>query len=320
MSFFSSLWKTALKIAPVAIGYAFGGPLGAAVGGAAGSALRGGDIGQIIQGGLYGYGGGTALNALGSAAAAYGGVGATGPVVPGMGSALSSLGQSAAGALPSGLGGSGSNFLQLANLGSSAYNAIAGQGAAQKAAGQQIAALNKAQALQQATMAQANANVAPYMQAGGQTVAGLSQLVNDPNAQKAFITNNPFYDALATRAKENLFSKAAASGKMYSGGTAEALQNSLLLLGNDLLNTSIGQRQTLANTGLNATNSINQLNQTGGALMNDLTTSVGQQQAAGTIGGYNAVNQALTGGITTAGQLAGLINNQQDPNRIIWGS
>jgi len=329
MSFFSSLWSAVKKVAPVAIGYAVGGPAGAAIGGMAGSALRGGDLGQIIQGGMYGYGGATALNALGSAAGAFsgasglpassGGIAWDSPLTTG----LKSLGGSLASAVP-GAGGAGgfggSNLLQLANLGSTAYNAMAGRGAAQKAAGQQIAALRQAQAQQQAALAQANSNAAPYMQAGGQTVAGLSQLINDPNAQKAFITNNPFYDALATRAKENLFSKAAASGKMYSGGTAEALQNSLLLLGNQLLDTSIGQRQTLSNLGANTTNSLNNLNQSYANMGSDLTTSIGQQQGAGTMGAYNATNQAITGGITTAGQLAGLIGSQTDPNRIIWGS
>lgn len=319
MSFFSGLWDAVKKVAPVAIGYALGGPAGAAVGGAAGSALRGGDVGQIIQGGMYGYGGGSALSALGSAANAFSGVGATGPVLPGIGSAVNSLSGSLASAIPGGTGTGGTNWLQLANLGSTAYNAMAGQGAANKAAGQQIAALRQAQAQQQAMLAQANANVQPYMQAGGQAAAGLAPLVNDPNAQKAFIQNNPFYDALATRAKENLFSKAAASGKMYSGGTAEALQNSLLLLGNDLLNTSITQRQNLAGLGANTTNAYNSLAQTGTNNLSDLTTSIGNSAAAGTMGAYNATSDALSGGITTAGQLAGLIK-QPDPNKIIWGS
>ena len=63
MSFFSKLFKVVKKVAPVAIGYAVGGPAGAAIGGGLGSAARGGNIGQIIQGAATGYGAGSLLGA-----------------------------------------------------------------------------------------------------------------------------------------------------------------------------------------------------------------------------------------------------------------
>ncbi len=76
MSFFSKIWKVVKKVAPVAIGYALTGtPIGAAVGGAAGSALRGGNLTQILQGAGYGYGAGSALGGLSSAAAGAAGAG-----------------------------------------------------------------------------------------------------------------------------------------------------------------------------------------------------------------------------------------------------
>ncbi len=95
MGFFSKVWNVVKKVAPVAIGYALTGtPIGAALGGAAGSALRGGNLSQILQGAGYGYGGGSILSGLGTAAAAYGGAPAAGTIGPqqgGISSAISSL-------------------------------------------------------------------------------------------------------------------------------------------------------------------------------------------------------------------------------------
>jgi len=81
--FFKRVFSAAKKIIPVAIGYTVGGPAGAAIGGALGSAARGGNIGQIIQGAGAGYGAGSLLGA-GSAALGASGAnlakGAAGPV------------------------------------------------------------------------------------------------------------------------------------------------------------------------------------------------------------------------------------------------
>lgn len=85
MSFFSKVWGVVKKVAPVVIGAALAAPTGglslaagAALGGAAGSALRGGNLSQIIQGAGYGYGAGTGLSAL-SAAGAVPAAGTVGP-------------------------------------------------------------------------------------------------------------------------------------------------------------------------------------------------------------------------------------------------
>lgn len=345
MSFFSKIFKFAKKVIPVAIGFAIGGPLGigaaagAALGGAAGSALRGGNIKQILQGGLMGYGAGGALGqlatsgALGSTAqllstsglkgtAQYGALSAadaaadSGGILGSLGSAaksflnpLTSLFNSAAGGSGGGLRGliGGMNpLLTLANLGGGIYSAKTGASAAKKAAALQVASVNKAIEAQNTALTQATANVQPYLTAGQTTASGLTHLINDPNAQRAFIQNNPFYDALANDAKSKLFANAAAKGKLGSGGTAEALQNSLLLLGSDLLNQSIQQRQTLTNLGASTASDLNAINQSGASNITDLITSGGTARSAGVMGGYNAQNNALNNMLATQAAIYGI--------------
>ncbi len=315
MSWWTSIRNVVEKVAPVVIGGALGGPLGAAAGGALGSAARGGDIGQIVQGGLYGYGAGTALGGLSSAIGAYGGapaVGTVGPQAGGLGSALSSLGGSISGALPSGIGGSGSlfsgnNLLSLANLGSTAYGTIAGNNAAKTAAGQLTAANNQAIGVQNNAIAQNNANVTPYTLAGGTAVAAEQNMINDPNAQKAFITNNPFYKAMADDTQNRLFANAASKGTLGSGGTQAALQNSLLLLGQNLVNNNVSQNQSLAGLGENAATNLNSTNNSATNNLTNLINYGGQAAAGGTVNSANALTGALNNGLKTQAALSGIM-------------
>lgn len=122
---------------------------------------------------------------------------------------------------------------------------------------------------------------------------GLVDLINDPNAQKNFITQNPFFNSLAQNAQDRTFQNAAAKGKVGSGGTAEALQNSLLMLGGDLLNQSITQRQNLANMGSDAAARSGVASQNAANGISDLYTQKGNAQAAGAIGSANAWNSSL---------------------------
>jgi hypothetical protein len=152
---------------------------------------------------------------------------------------------------------------------------------------------------QEAALAQARSDLQPFRQAGEAELSGLTSLVTDPNAQLAFIEDNPFFDSLAKRATDTLFSSTAAGGKAFSGGTAEALQTSMLLLGTDLLNQNINQRQNIVNTGANAaagqaTATQNTAGITSSALQNNannvsnLLTQQGNVRAANQIGINNA--------------------------------
>lgn len=120
MSFFGKLFKVAKKVAPVAIGYALTGtPIGAAVGGAAGSALRGGNISQIIQGAAAGYGAGATLGA-GTAALGASGAnlapGAAGPITGGISGAGQVFGNAITGGIGSDVLGGASKLVQAASL------------------------------------------------------------------------------------------------------------------------------------------------------------------------------------------------------------
>lgn len=130
------------------------------------------------------------------------------------------------------------NTRQLATQALSPYQQI----------GQQVAT----SLVPQVTGQSQNATAAQNQSYGDLTAA--NKLINDPNAQKSFIENNPFFQQLATQAKNDVFNNAAAKGKVGSGGTAEALQNSLLLLGNSLVGNQIQQQEGAATTGANIAN------------------------------------------------------------------
>lgn len=176
----------------------------------------------------------------------------------------------------------------------------------------------------------ARADFEPFTAAGTRAIggleeglAGVSRLVTDPEAQREFITNNPFFDALATRATEELFSNQAARGKVGSGGTAEALQNSLVLLGSSLLNQNVTQRQNVNTQFQNLVNigqvsAAGQAGVTGAAAGRDVDIITGtaadvartqlqkgSAQAAGIKGAQEArirgINTAINTGLAIAG-------------------
>jgi hypothetical protein len=206
------------------------------------------------------------------------------------------------------------------------FTAIAGAKAAERAGNAQQAAADQASGIQGRAKTEAlqtnkdaleksRADLQPYADAGTtalpkyqEGIAGVSSLVTDPNVQKDFISNNPLFEALSKRATNTLFNNQAAKGKVGSGGTAEALQNSLLLLGTDLINQNVNQRLDVNNqfgdlVNLGSTSATNQANFTNSAAgtdigtitgiannQSDLRLQSGNAQAASIIGRYNARN------------------------------
>lgn len=135
--------------------------------------------------------------------------------------------------------------------------------------------------------------LSPFREAGQGQLAGLSSLISDPNAQKNFIQNNPFFNSLADSATSRLFANQAARGKVGSGGTKEGLQTSLLNLGNQLLNQNITQRMNLATMGSNAAAGQATATQNASGGIADLIGQGANAQAAGVVGAANARTQAL---------------------------
>lgn len=176
--------------------------------------------------------------------------------------------------------------------------------AAQQGSDAQVAYGNKAIDFQKESRDQARADLQPYSKVGADTLPGLASLVNDPNAQKSFIEDNPFFKALSDQATNTLFSNQAARGKVGSGGTAAALQNSLLLLGTDLLNQNITQKQNLVNAGQNAAAGQGAITQNASNAISDTYLGQGNSIAAGKIAGANAI-QSGRQGLLGAGMQAG---------------
>ena len=206
------------------------------------------------------------------------------------------------------------------------FTAIAGAQAAKRAGRAQMAGASEAMNIQRRERdkslerskeaeERARADLQPFAGAGREAMVGLqeglagsSRLVSDPNAQRQFIQDNPFFDALAERSTRTLFQNQAARGKLGSGQTAEALQNSILLLGSDLLNQNLQQRaqvnkqfQGLVNTGLNAATSQAGISERAGTTdvstrldvanqLADLRTQSANAQAASIMGRFNARN------------------------------
>lgn len=211
------------------------------------------------------------------------------------------------------------------------FNAITGKtaaAAAQNAALVQTASADKAIeslggntdkiiASNEKAIAQSRADLQPFRDAGVSGIAGLTDLVTNPKAQADFITNNPFFEALSKQASTTLFNNNAARGKVGSGSTAEALQNSLLLLGSDLVNQNVTQRQNIVTMGANAAavqssatqntagNNANAIS-TGGTNIANLITSRGNAQAAGLVGAADAETQGIQNLVNTAAMAAGV--------------
>ncbi|MCZ6897639.1 MAG: tail fiber domain-containing protein [Betaproteobacteria bacterium] len=129
---------------------------------------------------------------------------------------------------------------------------------------------------------------------------GIRNLITDPTAQRDFITDNPFFNALAEDAQRRIFSNQAARGKLGSGETALALQNSILLLGDELLGTNINRRFGLADRSGRLATSRAGITQLGAGSITDLITGGGNVEAAGIIGAAEAEASALNTGINTA--------------------
>lgn len=177
---------------------------------------------------------------------------------------------------------------------------------ARDAANVQSASADKAIALTRETRDLARKDLAPFRQAGAAQLDPLSRLISDPQAQLDFIQKNPFFDALADDAQSRLFANQAARGKVGSGGTAQALQNSLLLLGQNLLDNNVNQRMGLATMGQNAAAGQATVAQNTGSSISDLITGQGNAQAAGIVGAANARSHGINS-LIGAGTAAGLI-------------
>lgn len=180
----------------------------------------------------------------------------------------------------------------------------------------QLAAQQQALAKQQALMSPYNEFGQSFMGQTQQAAEGLGQLYSNPTS----IMKNPMFQAIQNQAQTDIMQNAAVSGRLGTGGSQVALQDSALRTGFDVLNQEraaqsnylsmmqglvaggqnaaagmgAGQLQSGANMANTMQNSI--LNQ------NNLTVGAANAQAAGIMGAANAQSDmisGITGGLGT---------------------
>lgn len=168
------------------------------------------------------------------------------------------------------------------------FSGSSGASASRSAAESQEKATKRAIRASERALSTVRADLQPFREAGAGQLTGLSELISDPEAQRRFVTENPFFESLASDAERRLLSNAAARGKVGSGGTAAALQDALLRLGTGLVGQNVQQRQNLATLGANAAAGQATATQQTGSNVANLITGAGNAQAAGQIGAANA--------------------------------
>lgn len=167
---------------------------------------------------------------------------------------------------------------------------LAGLVAGGKAAGAIGAGAAEANELLRKEGKAARERIEPFTQEGLDAFSGIADLVTNPERQRQFISENPFFESLAEDAQNRLFANQAAKGKLGSGDTAQALQNSLLLLGSDLLNQNVNQRLNIGQLGLQSgTKEADIRLGTAGAMAGNIMTAAGAR-ASGIVSDSNALS------------------------------
>ena len=115
-------------------------------------------------------------------------------------------------------------------------------------------------------------------------MSGMGMLATDSQTQMDYLQNNPMFRGLMDESQRRVFGNQAARGKLGSGGTQAALQNELLLQGNQLIDQQLNRGLPL----LNAAQSSAAQSAMGGA---GLITDAAAAGAAGQMGAANAQTQ-----------------------------
>tara|TARA_R110000822_G_scaffold185142_1_gene324359 strand:+ start:437 stop:1171 length:735 start_codon:yes stop_codon:yes gene_type:complete len=213
-----------------------------------------------------------------------------------------------------------------ATIGTSLYTANKASKAAKNAAKTQVDSADRAIQSQEDALRQTRQDLAPYRDAGEAQLDPLGNLVDyqqnlatDPNAQRSYVQENPFFKMLADDAQKRIFNNQAARGKVGSGETAQALQNSIMLLGNDLVNNNLNQTNSVFSNRLNiASMGGNAAARTGNATLgtanniSNLQTDKGNVNAAGIIGVNNARTDGINNLIDTGLGAYQMYQNSQD--------
>ena len=184
-------------------------------------------------------------------------------------------------------------------------------------------------AVQERGLQSVRSDFQPYLDAGITNLEGVNELINNPETQRDFLLNNPFFDEFANQAERRLLANQAAQGRVGSGGTQLELRNRLLEFGNQLVDASVQQRLALVQGGLtasqfvgtaeqNVANQISQIESVTGQSLAQLIQTAGVnraqvQQTAGSQLAQLSVGEAkaLTGIETQASRDLAQISTQE---------
>lgn len=267
--------KTIASIALPIVGNIIAPGIGGIIGGAIGGAVGGGGLTGAALGALGGYASAGAVNGIvgnaagTSLATVTGNAAMQGPTLgSGITGAFTGGGVRALGNTISSVAGSVASDPSKLLLG------IGNQLVAQDSAD----AAKEAAKIQAASADRAIAAQQPYTQLGQNAINQINTIQADP---AGYIKTNPLYTTLAADAERRLLAKAATKGKLASGGTAAALQEELLKVGNGLVQGQIGNLQQQAGIGQNSAGA---------------TSSLLTQQGNVTAAGVAGQNEAMKGG------------------------
>ena len=267
--------------------------IGGVVGGAAGGAIGGGGLKGAALGAVGGYltAGAVGLPAGTPVAEVAGNAALQGP----------SIGSGLSGAVT----GGGTRAL-TAGISQAATSVLDDPSKLLTVAGNQVIAQSNADTALEAAQTQSDAidrgisanqaANAPYTQLGQEATQRIQDIQSD---RAGYIQNNELYQSLAQDAERRLLANQAAKGKVGSGGTAAALQEQLLSLGNGLVNQEINTLQNQANTGASAAANV-------GSGTANLLAAQGDVNAAGQIASNQAISNGYQNQINTLLALKGL--------------
>lgn len=182
---------------------------------------------------------------------------------------------------------------EAGEAGQDALDKISGKDAAEDAAAAQRAATDAAVGFQEAALKKTREDLQPFREAGANALNDLSssiqglpsssnistaaidafvnnggregldaniQQLATPEGQAQFLKDDPLFAAISEDTNRRLNAQAAAAGKLHSGGTADALQKSLYMLGQDRINNQMNNYLTGFNAAsTNRSNSLNDL-------------------------------------------------------------
>ena len=178
---------------------------------------------------------------------------------------------------------------------------LIGSSASKSAASKQAAAAQAATDLQRQEFQQTQANMQPWMQAGGNALAqwqkamgigGTGQM--DPSV----LTSSPGYQFQMGQGTQAVNNAASAHGGVNSGNTLKALTQYGQGLANNTWQQYLQQLQGMSNTGLNAAGSLGNFGAGYASNAGNTMMAGANASAAGTMGSANAIG----GGINSLGQ------------------